>query len=91
MKFLDKKIKISENTIVQEMGDGIVILNLKTERFFEVNEVGKRYWDLLTEHQEHTTALHILQDEYEVSAEQLQDDMHRLMEDLIKAELILVI
>lgn len=90
MKFLEQKIKISEDTIVQDMGDGIVILNLKTERFYEVNEVGKRFWELLTEHQEYTTALHILQDEYDVSSEQLQEDMNRLMKDLIKAELILV-
>lgn len=90
MKFLAQNIKISENTVVQEMGDGIVILNLNTERFFEVNEVGKRFWELLTEHQEYTTALHVIQDEYDVSVEQLQEDMNRLMEDLVKAELILL-
>lgn len=90
MKFLKQNIKISENTVVQEMGDGIVILNLNTERFFEVNEVGKRFWELLTEHQEYTTALHVIQDEYDVSVEQLQEDMNRLMEDLVKAELILL-
>jgi len=90
MKLLEKKIKISENAIVQEMGDGIVILNLNTERFYELNEVGKRFWELLTDHQDYLAALNILQDEYEVSAEQLQDDMTRLIEDLIKSELIII-
>lgn len=90
MKFLEKTITISENSVVQEMGTGIVILNLNTERFYEVNEVGKRFWELLTDHQEYLTALSILQDEYDVSAEQLQDDMARLIDDLRKSELIIV-
>lgn len=90
MKLIEKKFKISENAIVQEMGDGIVILNLNTERFYELNEVGKRFWELLTDHQDYLAALNILQDEYEVSAEQLQDDMTRLIEDLIKSELIII-
>ncbi len=72
------------------MGSGIVILNLNTEHFYELNEVGKRFWELLTDHQEYTAAFNILQDEYEVSAEQLQDDMIRLIEGLRKAELIVV-
>lgn len=90
MNFLEKKFNTSENAIVQEMGDGIVILNLNTERFYELNEVGKRFWELLTEHQDYLTALNILQDEYEVAAEQLQEDMTQLLEDLIKSELIIV-
>ncbi|WP_165973381.1 PqqD family protein [Pedobacter sp. ok626] len=90
MNFLEKKIKASENSIVQEMGDGIVILNLNTERFYELNEIGKRFWELLTDHQEYDHAFNILQDEYEVNAVQLHDDMTRLIEDLLKAELIIV-
>lgn len=90
MNFLEKKFNTSENAIVQEMGDGIVILNLNTERFYELNEVGKRFWELLTDHQDYLTALNILQDEYEVAAEQLQEDMTQLLEDLIKSELIIV-
>jgi hypothetical protein len=90
MKFLEKKFNTSENAIVQEMGDGIVILNLNTERFYELNEVGKRFWELLTDHQDYLTAFNILQDEYEVGAEQLQEDMTQLIEDLIKSELIIV-
>jgi hypothetical protein len=88
MTFLEKKIKISENSIVREMGAGFVILNLNTERFYELNEVGKRFWELLSADQEYAFAFNILLDEYEVSAEQLQDDIIRLTEDLRKAELI---
>ena len=88
MTILEQKIKISENSVVREMGNGIVILNLNTERFYELDEVGKRFWELLSGDQEYTFALNALQDEYEVSTEQLQADIIRLIEELKKAELI---
>lgn len=88
MNLLEKKIKISENSIVQEMGSGIVVLNLNTERFYELDGVGKRIWELLSDNQEYTFIFNVLQDEYEVSAEQLQNDMTGLIGDLRKAELI---
>lgn len=88
MTILEQKIKISENSVVREMGAGIVILNLNTERFYELDEVGKRFWELLSGDQEYAFALRVLQDEYEVSAERLQDDITRLIDELRKAELI---
>lgn len=90
MTGLEKKIKISENTVVREMGAGIVILNLNTERFYELDQVGKRFWELLSEEQEYTFALNILQEEYEVSTERLQEDISRLIDELEKAELIII-
>jgi hypothetical protein len=90
MNFLEKTIKISENSIVQEMGSGIVVLNLSSEHFYELNEVGKRFWELLTDHQAYSPAFNILQAEYEVSTTQLQEDMTRLIVELLKAELIIV-
>ncbi|WP_249219862.1 PqqD family protein [Chitinophaga sp. HK235] len=88
MIFSGKEIKVSENSVVREMGAGIVILNLNTERFYELNEVGKRFWELLSDNHDYTSILNILQAEYEVSAEQLQDDITRLIGDLDEAELI---
>lgn len=90
MKFLEKKITKSENSIIQEMGTGIVILNLNTERFYELNEVGKRFWELLIDLQEYKLAFNILEEEYNVSSVQLQEDMTQLVEELLKAELIIV-
>lgn len=85
---ITKRIQISDNTVVQEMGSGIVILNLNTERFYELDGVGKRIWELLSDNQEYSNVFNILQNEYEVSTEQLQSDMNRLIDDLKKAELI---
>ncbi|NIG55367.1 PqqD family protein [Chitinophaga sp. Cy-1792] len=88
MGYTDKKIHISENTIVREMGTGVVILNLNTERFYELNEIGKRFWELIAENNGYMAAVEILQNEYEVSTERLQDDLTRLIDDLSKAALV---
>lgn len=88
MTIREQKFKISENSVVREMGAGIVILNISTERFYELDEVGKRFWELLSDDQEYAPALRVLQEEYEVSTELLQNDISRLIEALEKAELI---
>lgn len=88
MTFLERKIAVSESCVVREMEGGFVILNLDTERFYELTEVGKRFWELLAEQQEYEVALNVLQNEYEVSTDQLQADITRLLEDLIRAKLI---
>ncbi|WP_017258232.1 PqqD family protein [Pedobacter arcticus] len=88
MSFLSKKIIPSENAVVQEMGEDIVILNLKTEHFYELKEVGKRIWELLSENHSYTLTFEAIKGEYEVSSEQLHTDMERIINGLIKAELI---
>lgn len=88
MTTIAKKIQVTDNTVVQEMGSGIVVLNLNTERFYELDEVGKRIWELLSDNKEYSTIVDILLSEYDVSEKQLQEDLNRLIEDLKKAELI---
>ncbi|MBB6499305.1 PqqD family protein [Pedobacter cryoconitis] len=90
MNLPKRNIRIADHSIVQEMGHGVVILNLNTEHFYELDEVGKRFWELLSDHQDSESVFNVLQDEYEVSAEQLQTDILRLIENLEKAELIVV-
>lgn len=88
MTLLNRKIKLSENCVVQQMGEGIVILNLDTERFYELNEVGKRIMELFADNNDYKTVLNTLVEEYTVTVEQLEGDMFQLIADLEKAELI---
>ena len=91
MKFLNKRISACENIVVQEMGDDIVILNLKTEQFYELKEVGKRIWELLLENKSYLLTFYSILEEYEVSEEQLHTDMTNIIEGLSKAELIEIV
>lgn len=73
------------------MGDGVVILNLSTERFYELNEVGKIFWELLSENNDYKMAISKLLEEYDVKEERLQDDISKLIDELEKAGLIEII
>lgn len=88
MTLSNRKIKLSENCVVQQMGEGIVILNLDTERFYELNEVGKRIMELFADNNDYKTVLNTLVEEYTVTVKQLEGDMFQLITDLEKAELI---
>lgn len=90
MNLKEKSVSISEDTLTQKLGDGLVVMNLSTEHFYELDETGKRFWELLSEHREIDKVIHLLMQEYEVSEELLQKDMVRLLEDLIKNKLITV-
>ncbi len=91
MKFLNKRINACESIVVQEMGDDIVILNLNTEHFYELKEVGKRIWELLSENNSYLSTFEAILEEYEVSEEQLHADMTNIIEGLNKAELIEIV
>ncbi|WP_126245613.1 PqqD family protein [Chitinophaga rhizosphaerae] len=88
MSQFEKNINISKNTISREMGDAFVILNVHSERFYELNDVGKRFWELISSHHQFDEALSILQNEYDVYPDQLREDLWRLVEQLENAELI---
>ncbi len=91
MNLLGKKIKVSEHALVQKLGDGLVIMNLDTEDFYELNEAGKHFWELLTEHLEIAKALSTLQQEYDVSPELLEKDMIQLISGLVDRKIIAVV
>ncbi|NJM65476.1 MAG: lasso peptide biosynthesis PqqD family chaperone [Acaryochloris sp. RU_4_1] len=65
-----------------------VILNLKTGMYFGLNEVGTSIWNLLQEPRSvHDICDAILQ-EYEVAAEQCEQDVLSLLQELAESELI---
>ncbi len=65
-----------------------VLLNIDNERYFGLNEVGTRMWTTLTSAQSIQAAYEALLYEYQVDAEQLQQDLQSLVEELAKNGLI---
>jgi KinB signaling pathway activation protein len=50
-RFLVSRIplKASPNVLSRKMGEDLVLLNLNTNRFFELNRTGARFWELLAD------------------------------------------
>jgi len=87
LKLESKKITISEEALSQEVNGETVILDLKSESYFGLDEVGTRIWQLLQEEKDLQKVFDALLQEYDVEAEQLEQDLIELVDKLIEAGL----
>lgn len=78
------------HVLVQDSGGEAVLLDLAGERYFGLNKVGTRIWQLL----EHTSSLdevcRVLCSEFNAPPEQIQQDLRALIDQLRDAGLITV-
>lgn len=65
-----------------------VLLNLETERYFGLDAVGTRMWQLVTEAPTVEAALARLVEEYDAPRETLRTDLTNLLQHLLENGLI---
>lgn len=89
MKFSDKTMVIvPPEVITQHIGKGLVLMNMDTEHFYELDETGKRFWELICEFGKIDVAVTKLTIEYEVSENIVNRDMAALLDKLVEFKLI---
>ena len=71
-----------ENIVSRELEGEAVMLNLESGAYFGLDEVGTRIWALIQEHGSLRKVLEVMQSEYDVAPEILQNDLLRLVEEL---------
>ncbi len=79
---------ISSEVLAQEVDGETVLLDLQSESYFGLDEVGTRIWQLLQEHNELQKVFDIMLEEYDVDAKQLEKDLNGLLDKLLNEELI---
>lgn len=72
---LDAKVAVPEGVLIRELEGESVLLNLDTESYFGLDEVGTRMWTVLLEQGTPARALPVLAAEYAVEPGRLQDDL----------------
>ncbi len=82
------KATIPADVLVQELQGESVLLNLKSGRYFGLDEVGTRMWAALTSTESLQAAADTLLAEYEVDAERLRADLRALVEKLVEHGLV---
>jgi len=85
-----QKISLSPDALAQELSGETVILDLPSESYFGLNEVGTRVWQLIQEHNELQKVFEIMLEEFEVEPEKLEQDISNFCEDLVKSGLVLL-
>ena len=81
-------MKISKEVLSQEIKGETVLLDLASERYFGLDAVGTRLWQLLNERYSRDQLITVMLEEFEVEREQLEADIDALLEELISAGLI---
>jgi Coenzyme PQQ synthesis protein D (PqqD) len=82
------RAQIAPDVMIQEVGGESVLLDLKTERYLGLNEVGTRMWQALSESDSIRAAYDTLQAEYDVTPQQLEQDLRDLLDRLLENALI---
>jgi Coenzyme PQQ synthesis protein D (PqqD) len=85
---LNQTVILSPDVISQEVSGETVLLDLESERYFGLDAVGTRIWQLIRESGELRTVYNTLLDEYEVEEAHLRADLAALLTDACARGLI---
>ena len=86
----DRRIEIPDDVLMRELQGESVLLNLATESYFGLDEVGTRMWSALSASSSTAAAFEVLLAEYEVSPEDLRRDLADFVDRLAAAGLVRV-
>ena len=79
---------VSSDVLFQEVAGETVLLDLASEQYFGLDEVGTRIWALLGEGKAIDAIVSVLLEEYEVERARLESDVRELLGSLLEAGLI---
>lgn len=79
---LNDTLQIPERITFRRVRDEMALLNVDTGVYFGLDETGARMWELLAEHGNLQAVAERMEQEYDVTGEQLRHDLLRLVEEL---------
>lgn len=87
---LDFKIGVAvpEQVLVRQLDDEIVILDLASESYFGLDEVGTAMWNEVTAVESIEHAYQSLLEQFDVEPETLRTDLQALLQQLIEKKLL---
>ncbi|HJT66861.1 MAG TPA: PqqD family protein [Pyrinomonadaceae bacterium] len=89
ISFADR-VKVPEGVLISQLQDESVILNLDSERYFGLDNVGTRILTVLTNSDSIQAAYDSLLAEYDVDHTVLRQDLLALIENLLQQGLVQV-
>jgi len=84
----EDRVKLPDDVLISSLQEESVILNLDTERYFGLDDVGSRMLTVLTTSTSIEAAYNSLREEYEVDDEVLKQDLLALVDQLVEQGLI---
>lgn len=83
------RVTIPDGVLISNLQEQSVILNLDSERYFGLDDVGTRFLSVLNTSDSIEAAYEVLRVEYDVDADALRQDLLDLVEDLVKQGILI--
>lgn len=86
----DQRTKYTRNsrTISGRLHDELVMMDLERGKYFSLNPVATRIWDLLEKEKTLDELCALLTEEYDVESNQCMDEVRELLEEMEKLGLV---
>jgi hypothetical protein len=81
-------VEIGEDVLFQQLQGEVVLLNMASQRYYGLNEVGARMWELLLESGSVDAVADRLHETYDTDPITLRSDLERLVGELLGAGLL---
>ncbi len=82
------RVKIPDDVLISKLQEESVILNLASERYYGLDDVGTRILSVLTTSESIEAAYQTLLQEYDVDGHVLRQDLLEIVENLYKQGII---
>ena len=82
--------EINPDVVHQRVGEDVVLVHLRTNQIFALNETGARFWELFAGGENRESIEATLQDEFDVQSAELAKEIDELLaalerEDIVRA------
>ena len=87
---LNQKVTFAETVFAQEVDGEMVLLDMESENYFGLDEVGTAIWQAMQEKDTLKEVLNVLLEQYEVEEEMLENDLSDFIGKLVESGLVKV-
>jgi len=87
---LNQKITFAETVFAQEVDGEMVLLDMESENYFGLDEVGTAIWQAMQEKETLQEVLDVLLEQYEVEIDMLKNDLSNFVGKLEESGLVKV-
>ena len=77
------RVRVPDDVLISNLQEESVILNLDSERYYGLDDVGTRFLSALNTADSIEAAYEVLRGEYDVDAQNLRQDLLELAENLV--------
>ncbi|WP_309499254.1 PqqD family protein [Sulfurovum sp.] len=88
---LNQKITFADTVFAQEVDGEMVLLDMESENYFGIDEVGTAIWKAMQEKETLKEVFDVLLEQYEVTEEVLEGDLSDFLDKLLENELVRVV